>query len=410
MRHRTKSSSGIISCFSTGLKALLNIPVYCISILFPRDEHVWIFGAWFGERYCDNSKYLFEYVNRYQPKIKAYWLSQNKNIVAMVKSKGYRSVIATSIKGYLISLKAKYAFISTSIMDINPYTTARTQIIQLWHGIPLKKIFYDDQITFGKLPFIDKLMLMIFPFFKKNYQYTKHYFVVNSLEERQKISSAFRMHEDRILITGSPRLDSMSHRKKNNPTVNKIMELHDSKQIVALYAPTHRQQGVKGNLCTPDDLKDLQKVIEKNNIHVFINMHFYHNSLDSEPGFLNIHFLTNDQIEGDIYSVLSEFDMLITDYSSIYFDYLQLDRPIIFYPHDLDEYTKKDREFYYSYDDVTPGPKVLSFSEMGKMIYEQYHNDSFKTERQRIRKKFLHYTDGKNSERLCTMILRGKLQ
>jgi len=409
VKHRIKSSSGFISIFWTGLKALLNLPIYWISLIVPKKEYLWVFGAWFGERYSDNSKYLFEYVNSHHPEIKAYWLSNSKDVVSLVRSKGYKSLNTKSLKGYLISIKAKYAFLTSSIRDINPYTIGGTQIIQLWHGIPLKKIFFDDAITFGRMPVWEKIMLMIFPFYKKNYDYSKHYFVVNSLKEKEIISSAFNMPKERILITGSPRLDSMVLNKENVPIIQNIRKLKEKKQIVALYAPTHRQQGINRTTFLHEDLERLQHILKSKNINLFINLHFYHKERENEAVFSNIHFMKNTEIEGDIYVVLNEFDVLITDYSSIYFDFLIMDKPIIFYPYDLEEYTKKDRKFYFSYDEVTPGPKVQSLSEMAEMIYKQYHEDLYKRERERIRNTFLNFIDGNNSERLCVEILEGQL-
>ena len=66
----------------------------------------------------------------------------------------------------------------------------------------------------------------------------------------------------------------------------------------------------------------------------------------------------------DIYDVLNQYDMLIADYSSIYFDFLLLNRPIIFAPFDKDDYLGNEREFYFSYDEITPGPKAVSWPEV----------------------------------------------
>ena len=126
---------------------ILNTPLYWVSCCMPKNSNIWIFGAWFGEKYADNSKYLFEYVNRSHSEIRAIWFSTNKNVIRLLNQKGYEAYYTYSWKGYYFGAKARFAFVSVSITDINQYvcSTSRTIIVQLWHGTPLKKIHFDDR-------------------------------------------------------------------------------------------------------------------------------------------------------------------------------------------------------------------------------------------------------------------------
>ena len=90
----------------------------------------------------------------------------------------------------------------------------------------------------------------------------------------------------------------------------------------------------------------------------------------------------------DPYPILGLTDILITDYSSVFIDYLLLDRYIIFFPYDLDRYIKSERELYYNYEDITPGIKVYEYEELEKVLKAYLEGqDMYKLQR----KKALNY-------------------
>ena len=107
------------------------------------------------------------------------------------------------------------------------------------------------------------------------------------------------------------------------------------------------------------DLDGIQEFCEKYDYYFVIKKLFYHKA-EKEPveKYTRIMDMTSEQI--DTQMLLLETDIMITDYSSIYIDYMLLDRPILFYAYDYEEYLKEDREMYFSYEDVTPGPKIWS--------------------------------------------------
>jgi len=97
-------------------------------------------------------------------------------------------------------------------------------------------------------------------------------------------------------------------------------------------------------------------------------------------------------------------DVLITDYSSIYYDYLLMDRPIVFYNYDYDDY-KENRDFLYDYEENTPGPKVQTQDDLLKAIEEYLINPELDSEfRTKIKKRFHKHTDGKACERTHNLI------
>ena len=368
-----------------------NIPLYLIAKIIPKDKNIWIFGAWFGEKYGDNSKYLFEYVNKNHPEIRAIWLTKNKETLNIIRKKGYKVYYSYSFMGYLYSLRACFSFISTGFNDINHFVFTKFYI-NLWHGIPLKKIVYDDKlvnsIRYDTL--FHKLIRIIFPFIRKPEDFYK--VIASSKDETITLSTAFRKNINNILATGLPRNDIFFQKKLQNKR----------EMINVIYMPTHRNEGeldIKELFLNNIDL--INNSLEKNSIILHIKLHYYHMKDMNQLKYTNIKLLFDDDIEQDIYSKINIFDILITDYSSIYFDYLLSDKPIIFAPFDYEEYIKRDRELYYDYGAVTPGPKCRNWNEVIQWIEKFKENpDLYSKERKKIRDKFHQYQDGKSCERV----------
>jgi CDP-glycerol glycerophosphotransferase (TagB/SpsB family) len=133
--------------------------------MIPKNKNIWIFGAWFGDKYADNSKFLFEYVNEYHPSIRAVWLTNSEDIVDQLKEKDYEVYKKYSFKSILLGVRAQYSiFVHSNFVDCMPFlNNKQTKLIQLWHGSPIKKIGYDTEIIRKNKSF-DKFKYTLFPF------------------------------------------------------------------------------------------------------------------------------------------------------------------------------------------------------------------------------------------------------
>ena len=119
----------------------------------------------------------------------------------------------------------------------------------------------------------------------------------------------------------------------------------------------------------------------------------------------HIHLL-NNQETNDINRILHYIDVLITDYSSVFYDFLILDRPVLFAPFDLEEYQKIDRELYEDYTNATPGPICQNWNEI-QIQLEKYFSfqDTYQTERKEIFNQYFKYSDNHNSERIVDTVI-----
>ena len=371
---------------------IINLPIYYISVLLPKEKNVWVFGAWFGEKYSDNSRHLFEYINKNEKGIKAIWIAKNKYVVYNVRKKGYKAYHAYSFKGYYYTLISKIGIVSSGRSDLNNFAFAGdSRRINLWHGTALKKIMYDDKIAFDG----ESKLSYFFPFLKK----VKYdLLIATSSESKNKFVSAFRESNSKVFVTGYPRNDTFNNQ---NTSKNSVLE--------GIYMPTFRSD--IGSTFIPffiEWARQIEQILAQENIVLWIKLHY----CDVEKienlnySFSNIKIVKDSEIDDDIYSFIANKDFLITDYSSIYFDFLLTDRPIIFFPYDKEEYLTKDRELYYDYDEVTPGPKVYNVEGLKtELINISKGVDNYKEDRKRVNKVFNNHFDGDNSKRVYEQIM-----
>jgi len=123
----------------------LNIFLFGLANIIPKSKKIWVFGAWFGQKYSDNPRAFFEYINRNQHDIEAVWITKNKTILSQVRNKGLTAYYYLSLKGLWIQLRANYVVLCQSLHDdlYAPSIGRQSKVIQLWHGVPLKKIMFD---------------------------------------------------------------------------------------------------------------------------------------------------------------------------------------------------------------------------------------------------------------------------
>lgn len=332
-----------------------------LTMLIPKNKKMIIFGAWWGNKYDDNSRALFEYIKKNRPDIRAYWITPNKEIVSYVRSLGLPVVYSFTLKAILVTMRAGYECYCTSKKDIGcnlvKYLGGCT-LINLFHGVATKKILYDDNVfRKSKRNLIGKMRLKVIEFTTKGI-----YTVCTSEAYIPIYESAFRTSRDKILNMGQARNDYFF-----KETPNCYKEKFGGKKIIA-YMPTHRQEGNKSmNMYHILDLSSINKILEKYNSVLIIKKHFYHRS---EPSvgeeFSNIVEITNKNSE--TFELLKAADILITDYSSCSVDFLLFNRPQIFFCFDKDDYLLNDREMYFDYYSTLPGPLCLDNGELVKEL------------------------------------------
>jgi CDP-glycerol glycerophosphotransferase (TagB/SpsB family) len=374
--------------------AIINIPIRLISELIPKQKDIWIFGAWYGNKYNDNSKELFEYVNSRFPGIKTIWFSRSHSIVKNLTSNGYRAVTFYSLKGYYYSVVAGKVIVSSSTLtDINKYAiSSKTKKILLWHGIPIKKIGSNAvRKKVGLYQLSDLIKEIVFPY------YTEYYDMITTTSVSNQAIFRNSFQSKSFVITGYPRNDKLFHTRSLSELNRKII----------LYAPTYR--GEVGDYFDPFtnygfDAYKLDELLEKYSSTLYIRYHYasavpiqIQNMIESRK---NIYFDFADSI------TLVDVDLLISDYSGIYLDFLLLLRPVIFYAFDEKDYCMTSG-LLYDYNEITPGPIVYNWKDLMTNV-ELYLIDPtlFEEDRKLVRDMFHTFQDGLSSQRVVDELFK----
>lgn len=410
---------------------IMHLLLYWVAVRMPLDNHIWVFGAWFGETYNDNSKYLFEYVNTNLSDITTVWLSRNKDIVRNLQYRGFKAYYFYNPLGLWYALRAGVAIFCVGYTaDLPGFCMSPSKkFIQLWHGIGTKKIGVMNVkqkdtnrrvFPYIQNPYLVKIVLrlskMLFDStaaqishltYKVELYQNYTFFPTLSPSIQKMAVESFNLPKEKVIITGSPRNDALFDKKFKvaGKIATIIKDVHKKGGFIGFYLPTHRQEGGEEMLrALNNSLKLCQKMLKEKNIYLLLKLHQFHQHESSAENFENIIYVDNQDLNGDIYPFLPKTDFLITDYSTVYIDYLLVDKPVLFLNYDFNKYVSLDREFYFPYEKITPGPKVSSWEQLIPTLIKQLKNDTYKKDRQKMKQFFHTYSDGNSSKRLVKKI------
>ena len=324
-----------------------------LSLVVKRKSERWIFCSSFNTRFNYNSRTFFLFVREQCPDVEAFFvINDEAEREKLQRSHGPHFIETRTLKGKIFALQAGVWITSVGLPVYILGATVRRVVINLWHGMPLKKI----GLLQHNLTVVDRFRIRLL----HSRSYTS---IITTSDFFQPLFvSAFGCRPEVIKALGQPRNDALFCRNEEPPVLAALRKKHASKKIL-LYAPTFRD-GVEPTRLFPfDDFCPvaLADWLEQENILLLIRMH------QSERGgsnaalekVSNCAYIGADLIE-EANEVLPHVDLLITDFSGIFIDFLLTGKPMLFIPYDLVEY-EADRGFLYDYDAYTPGPKVNSF-------------------------------------------------
>lgn len=341
------------------------------------DSHIWLFSSTDNSHYNYNSRYLFEYVKENLPEITPLFVINDPELRTSLSSKyGKQYFIETeSIQGIRQALSAGVWFTSAGLPAYGTGLHKKRLIINLWHGVPLKKIALLD-------PNLKKAARI---YFKKIFSENYTCILTTSHELIPLMARSFAVSEDKIKVWGQPRNDGLFQKNDCREILGQLFPDLPEYTKTVLYAPTFRDYGQVQLFPFKDfDQEQLEAFLEEKNMLLFIRTHVAEQGSAAPYLGKRIRFLGNEQAE-DVTGILNIFDCLITDYSSIYIDYLLTGKPMIFLPYDRQQYLD-GRGMNFDYDDVTPGPKPETFNDFLDALSPK--EDFWKSERTRVNRLF----------------------
>lgn len=302
------------------------------------------------------------------------------------KNEDFDVVKFDSFKYFVVALRAKYWITDINIERSLKFKKKRTKYLNSWHGVALKHIGNDDK-------------------YSGRYDYSNiDYLCVSGKHDKDVYKSALNATESSFLETGMPRNDDLV-----DVTANKIIDVRiklnlPSDKKIILYAPTWRDSSNGGksyDLNIPIDFKKWENEL-KNEYLILIRAH------DRTTKMLNIEyneFIRDYSKYEPLNDLLIVADVLITDYSSIVFDYTLMKKPFISYCYDYEQY-KTERGFYFDPEQVYPGGILKTENEVLSRLKSHSFNQS-EDDYNKMNSMFMNYTKG-NATKACAEKLFGK--
>lgn len=395
---------------------LMFLPIYWLSFLFPRDNRIWLFGSTFGRRFADNPRYLYLYVSQHSDRkgkklqesdntedvncrgLRPIWISHDREIIEFLTQNGYEAYYNHSLRGIWYCLRGKIYFFDNYSKDISFWLSGGAVKFNMWHGIPLKKIQADNIFDKVRHPKNGWERFKSFPR-RLSDEKPSHYVLTTSTFMKPIFESAFQTKK--ISTAGYPRIDGFAYDGIQNlytdveqKALEKIKAVlnQDTNSKMIYYMPTFRDSEQK--FFDVVDLEQFQWFLEENH-YVFCAKLHPKSKLREKFQRMESRNIVNIDADTDPYVFIPVSDMLVTDYSSIYFDYLFTGKPIVFFDYDLETYLKDSREMYFDYKEYTPGMKAENQYELQEaFVYALSGEDAYKEERIRLWKKIYEKTEG----------------
>ncbi len=247
---------------------------------------------------------------------------------------------------------SKYIFLNDNFfplafMNFSPENV----IVQLWHAPGASKKF-GGSVDIESRPILKKI------------SNNTDWLIVTSDDIKKYYAEAFQISENKIKALGLPRMDYYFENHDSKELKNKFCKdygISPDKKII-LYAPTFRDEEEFNNVFNYFDLEKFNKELSDEYV-LALRLHpkiknFYKEDISSKGQYIDVSDFKNEQ------ELMLLSDMLITDYSSIMIEYAILNRPIVFFTYDLDNYLSKERGFYYDFEKTVPGPIVYTSDEL----------------------------------------------
>lgn len=370
--------------------------------LLPRNNKLIIFESFLGKQFSDSPRAIYEYLKKHYPEYKMYWSVERRSLHKF-NNLDVKHIRRFSLKWMFLMNRAKY-WVTNSRLPLWIPKPKDTIYVQTWHGTPLKRLAADMEEVHMPGTNTEK--------YKRNFlkETSKwDYLISPNAYSTEIFKRAFNFNKT-LIESGYPRNDYLINNQNNNDEIKRIKEenkLPLDKKII-LYAPTWRDNQFYGRGRYKFDIQldlDLMKEKLSDEYIIILRMHYLiaeNLDLSAYKGFA-YDFSSHEDIR-ELYLIA---DLLVTDYSSVFFDFANLKRPILFYVYDIDEYRDQLRGFYFDFEKEAPGPLVKSTEELIKEIKEV--EAEFELD-QVFYNKFCYLEDGKASERVVKAIFEDDVK
>ena len=348
--------------FSAGNAAkLARIPLYAIgrlaTLVIPRSRDEWVFGC--GAGIADGALALWnEAAEHGHPMV---WLTRTAREDRDAAAHGIPTVRAYSPRGFWRTARARVAVVTHGFGDVNRYAIPGAFIVQLWHGIPLKRIGIDSPETvripevLGRMPGGWMLKRLVAILYRAT---TRRIGLIPAASHlvRGRLESAFSLPDGRVPVTGEPRVDVLSRgtpqrrRDDARAAIEAAVGPVGGARLV-LYAPTWRDGADDPAVPSGGEWAGILELLQERDAVLLVRSHPLGSGDYAPPEPTDRVRAIGSDVIADVTPVLPGMDVLVTDYSSLAFDAALVPLPVVYFAPDLTAYTAQ-RGLYGTYEDV----------------------------------------------------------
>lgn len=412
----------MVASFSFGAgnaRKLARIPLYVLgrvaTLLIPRRPGAWVFGS--GAGIGDGALALWDVV--VADGIRPVWLIHTGREREDAGARGIPTVPAASLRGFWRTARASVVIVTHGFGDVNRYAVSGAFVVQLWHGIPLKRIGLDSPETVRvptALAVIGGPARALIARLYRGAARRIRVLPAASHLVRGRLESAFALPDRRVPVTGEPRVDVLSRGTEadRRAAARRIVaertgDVAESTRYV-LYAPTWRDGDPDPAVPTPAQWRAIVEVLEEADAVLLVRSH------PLGAGEYRVPFATDrvrelgSDVLRDVTPALPGLDVLVTDYSSLLFDAGLVPLPVVYLAPDLADYVRR-RGIYGRYRDVTGGdvdPDWDAAAATLRDVLTDPGERERRVERSRALSARVHaFRDGRNTERVYRAIRAG---
>ncbi|QHS24532.1 CDP-glycerol glycerophosphotransferase family protein [Virgibacillus sp. MSP4-1] len=368
--------------------------IFLLSSKLPVKNNLVIFESFHGKQYSDSPKAIYEHMKKYHS-ANLVW-SVDRRYTQLFEQWSIPYMVRFTPKWFFYFPRAKYWVNNVRFPKWFP-KPKKTTYVQTWHGTPLKKLGVD--IKDVKMPGTSTET------YHNNFvsEAKKWDILVSPNSYSTEIFKSAFQYNGKIAETGYPRNDFLyNYSERDVQTVRNKLNIPKDKKVI-LYTPTWRDNNYYS--------------VGRYKFDIQLNLDLMKDSLgENYVVLVRMHYLVADRIDknkyGDFVIDVSKYpdisdlyiisDLLITDYSSTFFDFANLKRPILFFAYDLEEYKDELRGFYFDFLNQAPGPIVKTTEELIRKIKLLDEENPVNSEAfSKFHNKFCSLEDGTSAQKVA---------
>ena len=401
-------------------RKLLGLPLYAcsalISLVVPRSDRLWVFGSGIG--LGEGALPLFRLAEaRLGDSTRLVWLARSAAELEEARALGLDTMRKNGWRGFWTTLRARVIVVTHGFGDVNRYGVRRGFVVQLWHGLPFKHLHLDSPSTYSVsfLPDIGIVRRLLAIGYRSAGRGVS-LFPVASERVKPSIVSGFGVDPENVVVTGDPRDDVLlagdesTRRADARSRLDRAVTDLPASARVVLLAPTWRDGGADPTVPTASEWDAIVAWLEQHDAVLLVRTHpLGRGSYAAGPARSERIRLLGADLMRDVNPVLWAVDAVITDYSSIVFDFALVGRPVVFYAPDLADYASM-RGYYLPFEEFTGGRAVTTWADalerLGEALAEDANGPAHRHARH-LREEFFDVLDGRAGLRVLDEILTG---